>query len=334
MPSPFRFSLSALHGVLRPLLLATFALLSVGCDEPDAEEIIKKESTFAEQHKEATVFFNVDDDGEAQVVVKSPDGVLLTSELEGQLFVETEGKAKPVAVALEAHPERGVYTAKVAELDVPVTTLRYELKVKGRKIEGALFLPSEGTLGLAKAAEEASSADKEKGEHGGVIQVIDGRRYEVAANAGTGEMRVYPAEKGSDEPIKLELAVDSGKAERIQLELTEDGYYSARTAIVRVPHKVTLIVTDDDKHVHLAVVGYRPHVVLAVHHAPVFWVHHKWKPRGHAYGHDKHKHKHHKHKGHGHHEHDHDDHDDHGPKYAGPKASLDRDGGREKGKKK
>lgn len=320
-----QFHVSLAQRVLRPFLLATFSLISVGCDEPDAEELIKKESTFAEQHKEGTVYWNVADDGEAQVVVKSSDGVVLTSELEGELFVETEGESKPAVVALEAHPERGVFTADIADLDASVTTVRYELKVKGKKIEGALFLPSDGTVGLAKAAKDAPTASDEKGKHGGVVQVIDGRRYEVAADASSGEMRVYPEDKGAEKPMKLELAVDSGKAERLELQLTEEGYYSVRTATVRVPHKVTLIVTDKHKHAHVAVVGYRPHIVLAVHHAPVFWVHHKWKPRGHAYGHDKHKHR--KHKGHGH-SHDDGDHHDH---HGGHKASLGR---KDKGKKK
>jgi hypothetical protein len=105
------------------LLAGWLAVFLPACDEPDAEEIVKNESTFAEKHDGATIYWNVSDDGKAQFVVKNEAGTLITHKLAVDLVV-TDGEGdEPIEVEVKEDPERGVFTAELPTTDGPTATI-------------------------------------------------------------------------------------------------------------------------------------------------------------------------------------------------------------------
>lgn len=258
----------------------------VGCDEPDAEELIAKESTIAEHQQGGTIFVHVEGDGEAQLVVKNSAKTVVTRGVEGRVVVSDDAGGAPTEVELKADPERGVFTAKLPPLDAPATTVTYALVMDGKTLKGSLVLPEGGTAELAEAS-VAKEDDLEKGERGGVVQEVAGAKMEVVADSSSGEVRVYPFD-AAERPEKIELAVDvRGDSERIELEWDAEGYFVADFRPGWVPRKTTLIVTGGDADVHVALVGLRAGVVFDVTRRPVYWEHRKWKHRGLARGHYK-----------------------------------------------
>lgn len=271
----------------RPAIWTLLALLFLGCDEPKAEELIEKESTVAEKHEDATLFWNVDEDGKAELVVKNSAGTMISRDLDGELKVVREGDTEPTTLTLEEHPERGVFTADLKDLDPALTTVEYKVEVEGKVVTGSLLLPAQGTAELVEVANHKPDAKNAKPEHGGTIEVIDGRRYEVVANAKSGETRVYLLDKPDDKPKSVELAVDVHESERVELIWDDEGYYVADVHVAQRPRKVSLIVVDSHSRVHVALVGLHAHEVLVVDRAPVFWTVRKWKHHGKARGHYK-----------------------------------------------
>ncbi len=273
-------SKSCAHRATTWVLLAALGIFASACSKATAEEIVASESTFAEQSAAGTLHFNVAPDGKAALVVKNDQGVIQKSNLSGQLtFVNAEGKN---AVPLALDGEAGVLRADGPSLEGDVTEIRYALLLDGKPWKGSLHVPEQGTEGLVETAKSTESAP---GAHGGEIHVIDGERYELVADADSGDMRVYVL--GEKKPKALKLALDVSPPQQVELEWDDEGYYVTSLKGTKLPRKVSLVVIDAHEHAHVIVVGHRPGVVVIVDRTPHWWVHRKWHPgrgRGHYKG--------------------------------------------------
>jgi hypothetical protein len=270
---------NALWGLALALALAT-----AGCSKAKAEELLASASTFAEKSTVGTLHWNVGSNGLTQLVVKNDGDVVQKGNVTGQLTFVTDDGKKQQTVPLALDEKSGVLRAEGPELDEQVTEVRYALLLDGKPWTGALHVPKEGTQGLVQAAQ--SEPAPAKGTHGGEVQVIDGQRYELVADADSGEMRVYLVD-GGKKPKALRLALDADPPQQVKFALHPDGYYAASVDVAKLPRKTTLIVVDDHDAAHVVVVGYRPGVVVVVDRPSVFWVARGWHPgrgRGHYKG--------------------------------------------------
>ncbi|HKY34884.1 MAG TPA: hypothetical protein VJN18_02990 [Polyangiaceae bacterium] len=269
---------------LEGLILAGFALAFSGCSKAKAEELIKEASTFAERSSAGTLHWNVASDGAAALVVENPAGTIEKGSVTGQLTFVSGKETKTVPLTLDE--KSGVLRADGPDLDPEVTELRYALLLNGKPWSGALHVPESGTKGLVETAKSNPSTSVSKGPNGGDVQVIDGQRFEIVADSGSGETRVYLLDNGK-KPKKLKLALDADPPRQVELVMHEDGYYVTTLEVARTPRKVSLVVVDHDDDAHVMVVGYRPGVILVVDRRPFFWVERGWGHPGLARGHHK-----------------------------------------------
>jgi hypothetical protein len=265
------------------------ALAIAGCHSASAKEVIDNAATFAEKNEAATLHWNVATNGETKLVVEDDAGKVLTKDLTGQVTFKADGAAEPKTVPLELDAKSGIATAKGPDLGGEVTEVRYALFVKDKPLAGTLFVPKKGTAGLV----ESSKADKSEAKpeaaaaHGGTVQVVDGKTYELVGNSETGETRVYLVGADGKQPKKLKLALESDDPKVVELRWDADGYYVADLGVEKPPRKTELVIVDQDDSVHVCVVGFRPGVVLLVESRPVYWVKRDWGPPGLARGHYK-----------------------------------------------
>ena len=269
----------------RCALVLALVFAASGCREANAAELLASASTFAEQSAVGTLHWNVSGDGLAQLVVKNDAGAVQKGNVTGQLTFVTEDGKKTQTVPLALDDKDGVLRAEGPNLDAQVTEVRYALLLDGKPWTGALYVPKEGTKGLAEAAKDDPKPEQAKGSHGGEVHVIDGQRYEVVADGDSGDVRVYLIES-SKKPKKLKLALDTDPPKQVELTLHAEGYYVASVDVEKLPRKTTLIVVDDHDHAHVVVVGYRPGVVVMIDRPNAFWVARDWHP-GRARGHYK-----------------------------------------------
>jgi hypothetical protein len=268
------------------LVVAGFALALASCGRVNAEELIAEAATFAERSAVGTLHWNVAKDGAAALVMQNASGAIQTRDVTGQVtFVSDEGK-KTETVPLALDEKTGVLRGDGPSLDSEVTELRYTLSLNGKPWSGALHLPKSGTRGLIESAKSDPSQGAARGPNGGDVQVVDGQRFEIVADSGSGETRVYLLD-GAKKPKKLKLALDSDPPRQVELALDNAGYYVTTIDVSRAPRKTSLIVVDDDDDAHVIVVGYRPGVIFVVDRRPVFWLERGWGPRGLARGHHK-----------------------------------------------
>lgn len=267
----------------KPLCVVLIAVATFGCRAgASAEQLIAKESTFAESNAASTLYWNVEADGETRLVVKDGAGSVVKKDVTGQLVFKPEARPSGETQPVVLDEKTGVARADGPDLDAEITELRYELVVGGTPVSGALHLPKKGTAGLTA---NATASGDEKGPHGGAVEVVDGQKYEIVADSESGEARVFLVGAEARRPKKLKLAVQSGEPRVVVLEWHADGYYVAK--IDKPPRKATLVVVDDDDDVHVRIVGHRPGVVLVVTERPVFWVQRGWAHPGLARGHHK-----------------------------------------------
>ena len=268
------------------LLAGALALALAGCSKAKAEDLIAEAATFAERSSVGTLHWNIASDGEAALVMENPAGAIQRSSVTGQLtFVSEDGK-KTKTVPLTLDEKAGVLRGDGPNLDPAVTEIRYALSLNGKPWTGALYLPKSGTKGLVETAKSNPSTSVSKGPNGGDVQVIDGQRFEIVADSGNGETRVYLLDSGK-KPKKLKLALDADPPTQVELMLHADGYYVTTLEVARTPRKVSLVVVDDDDDAHVMVVGYRPGVILVIDRRPFFWVERGWGHPGLARGHYK-----------------------------------------------
>lgn len=256
--------------------------LSVAGCKTSAEDVVKDDATLAEAFAGGTLHWNIDADGDTRMVVTDGAGKVLHGQVVGQLTFETKAGTKTVELHHDA--EGGVASVDGPDLEGEVSQVKYALVVDGKPVAGALHVPETGTKGLVEASAEAE-VDAE-GPHGGVVHEVDGARYEVVGDSGTGQVRVYALGDVQVRPKKVELALDAKTPRVVELDWDEGGYYVAEVQ-VKHPRKVTLVVVDDDDDAHVVLVGYRPGVVIALTPERRVWMVRGWKHRGLARGHYK-----------------------------------------------
>ena len=256
-------------------------LLASGC-KASAEDIVKDDATLAEAFTAGTLHWNIGGDGDTELVVTDEAGKVLHGKIMGELSFETADGVE--TVKLDEDAEAGVARLNGPDLEGEVTQVKYALVVDGKPIAGALHVPEAGTKGLVKASAKAEV--DAKGPHGGVVQEVDGARYEVVGDSGTGQARIYLLGDVKVRPKKVKLALDGKSPHVVEADWDEAGYYVAELK-VKHPRKVTLVVVDDDDDAHVVLVGHRPGVVIALVPHRHFWVHRGWKRRGLARGHYK-----------------------------------------------
>ena len=199
-------------------LLGTLVLLNA-CEETkttasqaaaSVKAALNTSGVFVERYPTATLSWEVDENGETKLAVRSASCELLNDKVSGSLaFIGLSG-AEPKTAELKVDKAKGILMAKGPALDKEATELRYQLMVDGAAINGALHLPKEGTKALVSSAVESESVPEEMtGPHGGEITVVAGQRYELAADETSGEVRVY----GLDQSGK----VVEVQAEKMQL---------------------------------------------------------------------------------------------------------------------
>lgn len=267
--------------------VCAIAAAAIGCRSASAKDVIEKDSTFTEKSAAATLHWNVEANGETQLVVEDESGTVVKKEITGQIGFKPNGSGEAQTVPLTFDAKSGIGKADGPDLDGEVTEVRYALVVRGKPLTGSLHVPKKGTLALVAAAKAAPASDDSKGPHGGTVQVADGVEYEVVADSDSGETRVYLVDAGAKRPKKLKLALESDEPRVVELTWKEDGYYVAVIGADKPPRKATLVIVDDDDDVHVVVIGQRRGRVLVMDTRPVYWVRTGWGPPGLARGHHK-----------------------------------------------
>lgn len=267
-------------------LCAALCGASAGCKEASAAELIKEKSTLPESTREGTVHFNVKSDGDARVVVTDDKGNVVKQDVTGQLTFKPDASGDAQTLELKLDPETGVLRANGPDLGRGLTEVRYALRFNGKARTGALHLPESGTKGLRDSADAAEKVT-EPGPHGGTVQIIGKKRYEVLADSRSGQARVYLLDTGEERPKQIKLALDADDPSLVELHWEADGYYLADLGVHRVPRAATLVVVDEDEDTHVVLVGYRPGIAIVLDARPVFWVERGWEPPGLARGHYK-----------------------------------------------
>jgi hypothetical protein len=250
----------------------------VTAETPEAtatvESIGDEDTIITEQHDNATIVWNVSEDGKVKALVKTPDGKPIDKDVSGT--VTWKGSAPdsaPVVLPLMFDAKAGMLVGTIPKLEGDMTELKYDLKVEGKPLVGALHLPPGGTKELvlhAKASADVNIPDGKVGPNGGVIQVVGPDRVEIVAEKATGRVRVYLLDADFN-PVKIEekttikLAIGGEAPETIVLVPDPGGlYFSGKLRATVDPPRVTVAVARPSARVHVALVGYRPGVVLLV----------------------------------------------------------------------
>jgi hypothetical protein len=262
-------------------LVLLAGLVTASCRSTSAEEVIGKESTFAEQMALGTLHWNVEADGDTQLVVRDPSGTILKKDVTGQLSFTTSKSTEPETVNLELNEKSGVAKANGPDLDKELTEVRYALVVSGTPYIGVIHLPKAGTEGLAESAKKNAASPETKATHGGSVVAAGEERFELVADSSSGEVRVHPL--GGKPPKQVKLALDADEPKVLELAHHESGYYFAALPSHKPPKKLTLLVIDADENRHVALLGHRPGKPLEISARPAFWTHRGWG-RGHYKG--------------------------------------------------
>ncbi len=293
-------------------MLGAGALLTA-CDQTSAttsqavasvKAALNSSATFVEQYPTATLTWEVGEDGETKLAVRSTSCELINDKVTGNLAFMGLSGSEPKTAELKAEKGKGLLVAKGPALDPEATELRYQLVVDGTPINGALHLPKEGTKALVSSAVESESIPEEvTGPHGGEVSVLAGQRYELAADEKSGEARLYALDKaggvaevqlekvqlliGGPESSVVELVArknasastdsesasgqteEGGTAEEESPETEAEGdgkpHFAGLLGKRAIGHKITLLVRRSGK-THLSLVGHRKgHAVLVDH---------------------------------------------------------------------
>ena len=253
--------------------VALVGLAVTGCRTESAEQIVSKASVLAEEDTQGTLYWEIDARGDTLLVVKDDKREVVKHGVTGQLLFTTAA-GSPQMVELKSDEDTGIVRADGPDLK-GLTEVKYTLIVNGKTRTGALHLPEAGTEGLVKTAKQNEATTEVAASHGGTVQLVGEHRYEVVADAESGETRVYILGQVDAKPKALKLALDADTPRVVELSWHADGYYFAKLDVNRPPRKLTLVEVVDD-HVHVALVGFRPGAVVNVGVRPVFWVRRGW----------------------------------------------------------
>jgi hypothetical protein len=236
-------------------------------------ENIEEKGALIEQHDAATIAWNIDGDGNVKALVKTPDGKPIDKNVYGTLTVSGVDPAfVPITMPIAPDPKTGMLTAIIPMPDDEIAVVKYDLKVDGKPVTGAMHLPHGGTAELeqsAKKADEKKLPEGKKGPNGGVVQVVGDDVVEVVAEKSNGSLRVYlldddfkPVKVGEK---KITIGFVSAKGpETIVLAPDAGGvYFVGKMDVVVNPVKITVAVIDHDD-VHVVLCGYHPGKVIVV----------------------------------------------------------------------
>lgn len=237
-------------------------------------ENISAEDAITEQYEPATVTWAVAPDGNVKARFKAPDGAPLEDGVTGTVTARAGTKdAKPVTAKLAFDAKAGLYTAELPKLEADVTEVSYDVSVKGKPVKGAMHLPKGGTKELvatAKVTAEVKIPEGKKGPNGGVIQVVGDDLLEIAADAKTGETRVYVLDDDL-KPIpvgkrKVKIGVVASAPELVELSPEPAGlYFTGKLTVKTNPHKLTVVLQGEDAPEPVVVLcGWHPGVVVVV----------------------------------------------------------------------
>lgn len=265
-------------------LLASAPLVAVGlpaCNKSSDVEaraestmtpvVFAEADAIAEQHDDSTIVeWVVGTDGKVAARVKADGKEVPASDVSGKLEVASMGPAA-VPVTLDIKERSGLLASDVGPLSSPLTTVSYDLEIKGKpkRLKGAIHVPQGGTKAIvanAKIAAEAGVDANAKGPHGGVVQVVGEHLVEIVGQKNTAEVRVYLLDD-DNKPIeikqqKVKLGVVGVVKQSVELEVEpKRQYFVAKLDKPLNPQRVTVVV-EDGAQVDVAVVGYRPGVVL------------------------------------------------------------------------
>jgi hypothetical protein len=263
--------------LLRSMLAAlAITVAAPGCRSKSQDitvENIQDKGALTEQHEAATVVWSVTSDGQVRALVKKPDGKPLDKPATGTLTVKgSDPGATPTTASLAQDSDTGLLTATIPKLDDDLTEVKYEIKVDGKNVIGALHLPPGGTKELeesAKVAAEVKIPEGKKGPNGGVIQVVGDDVVEIVADKASGKVRVYVLDEDL-KPVKIEdrkitIAFVTAKGpETIVLAPDPGGlYFIGKMSVIANPVKITVAVTYQE-HTHVVLYGYHPGTVIVV----------------------------------------------------------------------
>lgn len=257
------------------VVLAAAAVLPACSNKTDSitAETIQEEGSLTEQHDAATVVWNIDGDGNVRALVKTPEGKPIEKNVYGTITVSgTDPAFIPVTMPIGPDEKSGTLKAAIPLPDDEITVVKYDLKVEGKPVSGAMHLPRGGTAELvanAKLADAKKLPEGKKGPNGGVVQVVGDDVVEIVADKSSGAVRVYvldadfkPAKIGER---KITVGFVSAKGpETIVLAPDPGGlYFVGKANVVVNPTKLTVVVADHDD-VHVALCGHHPGKVVVV----------------------------------------------------------------------
>jgi hypothetical protein len=259
---------------------ATSAAMLSGCSkkaDATAEvtaENISAEDAITEQHDAAAVTWSVGTDGKVKARLKAPDGAPIEDGVTGTVTAKPAGKdAKPVTAKLVFDAKAGLYTAELPKLEADLTEVSYDVSVKGKPVKGAWHLPKGGTRELsatAKVTAEVKVPEGKKGPNGGVIQVVGDDLLEIAADAKTGETRVYVLDDDlKPMPVgkrRVKIGVVASAPEVVVLSAEPQGlYFTGKLNIRSNPNKLTVVLQEEEAAEPVVVLcGWHPGVVVVV----------------------------------------------------------------------
>jgi hypothetical protein len=258
-------------------ITACKAKTEVTADTPEAtatvESIGEEDAIITEQHDDATIVWNVSPEGQVKALVKTPDGKVIDKDVSGTVtWKGSAPDAAPIVLPLAFDAKAGMLVGTVPRLDGELTELKYDLKVQGKPLVGALHVPAGGTKELvlhAKASADIKIPEGKVGPNGGVIQVVGSDRIELVAEKATGKVRVYVLDADFN-PVKVEdrtirLAIGGEAPETIVLVPEPGGlYFSGKLRAAVDPVRVTVAVARPRVRTHVCIVGYSPGAVLVV----------------------------------------------------------------------
>lgn len=270
----------ALFALSLALTCVSSAALLSGCSkkaDASAEvtaENIAAEDAITEQHEAAAVTWSVGADGKVKARFKSPDGAPLEDGVTGTVTAKPATKdAKPVTAKLAFDAKAGLYTAELPKLEADLTEVSYDVSVKGKPVKGAWHLPKGGTRELAvtaKVTAEVKVPEGKKGPNGGVIQVVGDDLLEIAADAKTGETRVYVLDDDlKPMPVgkrRVKIGVVASAPEVVELSAEPQGlYFTGKINVRSNPSKLTVVLHGEDAPEPVVVLcGWQPGVIVVV----------------------------------------------------------------------
>lgn len=223
-----------------------------------------------ENHEKAAVAWSVAADGAVMAQVRTLDGQPITEKVDGSIQWKVGNDVK--SASLVSDPKKGVLVAQGPRLDADLTELTYKVTLEGAPLDGALHLPPGGTAQLVadgKATAKVTLAEGARGPHGGIIQVVGEDRVEIVSAEGAEDVRVYVLNEKlevvelEDRTLTIAVVGDKGPEVIVLTPSEEKLYFVGKWKVVSEPSRITVVVKRPGK-VHVAIVGWRPGVVLVV----------------------------------------------------------------------